>query len=450
MLVHAERPHFVRDGAYYPWHPAFEKGWTFKPKYVGPDELPIKLWKRRKNWIVLPVRATQLDPLHKDYRTDGSALTYTSRFKPRHSDQERAAKESAALLLSGTNHVLRAPTGWGKTVIGTEVALRYGRSTLILVHKEDLIEQWQNSIRMLTGCKLSDIGLIRGNKCDYEHQFVIAMLQSVAKDQRYPHKVFEGFGLTIADEVHRLGADFFSQAMWNLPARARLGVSATPQRRDGRDMVFEAHIGPQMVVGKKKAMGFIAVRSPSGWYCPRNNYGDRLKHQAGKVTHITKTMVHANIRNKMIINFAKRAWLKGRKVIVFSELKAHLETLSTLLAGAGVPKDQFAMYVGGLSKKAKAAALTKPMLLATYRYCSEGTDIPWADTMILGMPRSEVEQIVGRILREHEGKQTPVVLDITDGDSPVFVQYAEKRLKWYQSVSAEVRQVKRAKLLEVA
>ena len=440
----SESPLYIREGAYFPWNEGLKKSLTY-PGIEDGDE--IDLWFKRKNFIIVPRSCVNAKPSIKDYRTLGPNLaSMKSSFVARNPEQDRVIDESVKLLLRGENHILQAHPGFGKTICGVEIANRLNIQTLIIVHKEDLANQWRDSCEKLLGIEAKDIGKIQENTVRVK-RFTIAMLQSVAKIGRYPHQEFEKFGLVIFDEVHRIGARFFSQAIWNMPARLRLGMSATPFRRDGRDIVFRAHIGTADVVAKAEALPFQVIRVPSGWMCPRTKFGDRVSHSPSRTGHITKAMRNVYNRNKIICKFVVEARKKNRTVIVFSDSREHLKILEQLLFSMGISSDECAFYVGGLSQKQRDVALTKPILLATYQFCSEGTDIPWADTLILGMPRANIEQIVGRIQRKYEGKRKPTVFDIVDADSPVFSQYTEKRFQWYQSKGADIRHLKRSVLL---
>ena len=442
-----ETPLAVREGAYYPFSDSMAKALTL-PSWLQ-DQGPIELWRKRDKYIVVP-RA--LAPLGgKDLRVEGESRILPSHFEPRNEEQMRVCSASVALLRAGESHILKAKTGFGKTVIGVAIALALGRKTLITVTKEDIAEQWIESIAMLSPG--ATVGRIQGNKVDIDHPFVIGMIQSLCKQDRYPKEIYDGFGLFEVDEVHRMGAEQFSQAAWNIPAKLRLGLSATPRRKDGRAIVFQAHIGPVLVTAKLKSLPFFVYRVASGWYCPRKKEYNpdtnqwemvRLPHRKGKTMHLAKMLAGTKIRNEIICRFIQATRAKDRTVIVFSETLAHLDTLMEMcFQDYGISEYSMAKYVGGLSKKARAEALEKPVLFATYKYVSEGTDIPWADTLVLGMPRSDVEQIVGRILREHPDKKLPVVLDILDNDSPVFADYGENRLKWYRKEGATVRKAPR-------
>jgi len=457
MLKMVERPSHVREGLYYPWHPDIAAKYTLAPSFKNVDQGNIELWKRRGKWIVLPLTASDKKAKGKDFRKVGAPIGTPHLFQARSQDQYKVYQKSVRLLMAGKNHIIRAHPGWGKTVVGIAIANMLKKKTLIVVHKGDIAAQWVNAIKLVTGLESHEVGYIAGKKVDIENKpFVIAMIQSLSKQGKYGIKDFESFGLVIFDEVHRVGAEHFSQAVWAVPAKLRLGLSATPQRHDGRDVVFTSHIGPVLVTAKQKAMKFRVLVTTSGWFCPRKDAWStqkgqyemvRIPHSAGKMGHITKSVTKHDIRNDIITNFATRTYHKGRTTLIFSETKAHLAELEKKIVAAGVDANEIGMYVGGLSEKKRKEVLTKPILLTTYQYCSEGTDIPWADSLVFGTPRSNIEQIVGRILREHEGKADPLVLDIRDNDSPVYVNYAGKRDEFYQSKGADVRQVPRSKFL---
>lgn len=434
------KPLYIGAGAAYPYSPEIRHMFTIPYPFEDED---VNLWKPHNDYkeIWIPRRLCVHNGEGVPWLNHGVDINTMSKFVPRSDEQERIVKESTSLLLQGQSHILRAPTGFGKTIVGMEIAHRVGKKTLVLVTKGDLAEQWADA-----ACKVlcEKVGIIQGDKVDIEPRIVVGSVQSLCKPGRYPDEVLEPFGLCIVDEVHRMGAPEFSNAMWHIPARLRLGMSATPYRGDHKDFVFHAHIGPTMVATQQEVMDFRVLVVGSGWSCPITNQGELVHHSPGKTTHIVKTMVHAQTRNHLIAHFARRAHEKGRTVLVFSELLKHLEVLRALTVKYGIPLDDTAMYVGGLSKKQRAEALTKRIIFATYKYCSEGTDIPHADTLVLGMPRSNVVQIVGRILREHEGKKVPVVLDVVDSHSPVFFEYAKKRMEWYTSRGADVRKLKRS------
>ena len=124
--------------------------------------------------------------------------------------------------------ILTVPCGYGKTVMSLWCASQVGRKTLIVVHKEFLMNQFRSEIeRFLPSAR---IGKIQGTVCDVEDKdIVIGMLQSlVLKD--YPKEMFQQFGMVIFDECHHLAAEVFSQVLMFVGCWRMLGLSATPDR----------------------------------------------------------------------------------------------------------------------------------------------------------------------------------------------------------------------------
>lgn len=334
------------------------------------------------------------------------------------------------------------------TVVGAYVTAKLKKKTAIVVTKADIRDQWVKTFTDLTDVKADDIGLIQSDNCDVDgKKIVIVQLQSASKELRYPPEVFNSFGLVIFDEIHRLGADKFSNICWKFPAKLRLGLSATPDRRDGKARVFLSHIGPVEVVSTQNAMEPRIAIIKSGWRCPRVSAGRggyQIPHKPGRTMHIEKMLAGNEDRNKLLVTCIKKAYLKGRKVLFFSTLKDHLTTIKDLCTANGLLEGDMALYIGGLSKGAREAALKAPIILATYAFCSEATDIPAVDTLIMGTPKSEVRQIVGRALRYQPDKKVPVIIDIQDSDSFVFDLYAKKRLRWYTSQKFPITFIKGA------
>lgn len=329
-----------------------------------------------------------------------------------------------------------------------DIIAKVGLKTIIVVTKEDIRDQWIAAAEALLGLTIGKgIGLIQGDTFNVSGQsIVIAMIQSLSKEGRYPESFFKDFGLAVFDECHRVAADNFSQACYRIPAKLRLGISATPDRKDGKEEVLYAHIGRIRVRTEATPMTPRVIRQESPWECPmrrkRNADGTvdlvPIDHSAGAATHVVKLLANHHARNILIAKFVAAAYKKGRKVLVQSDLKDHLDTLVPLISKHGVPMAEIAFYVGGMKQGEREVAKTKAVIMATYQMTAEATDIPTLDTLVMGTPKSDVRQIVGRVIRLVEGKKEPVVFDIEDNTSPVFRGYARSRLKWYKSIGATV------------
>lgn len=447
-------PMRTASAAEYAWDEKMAQKFTFLSRY---DE-PYALWHRQGDRLWLPRGACPL--ADKDDRDYGVKVPFKSHWAARSADQQRVVAESIELLKGGDSHILQAPTGYGKTYLGCHIAANIGRRTLIITTKEDIVEQWAVAARKTLWPEATDaeirslIGIWRGDSVpDVTCPIVIGLVQSVLKGyDRYGTHPYGGFGLVICDEVHRMAADQFSQCMWWLPARLRLGMSATPYRRDGKDGVFRSHIGEVMVSAEMDVEVPKVLVHETGWKVPMwNTYGNPrpMEHSPGKIAHVVKRMAEDIPRNLQIVSFLQHAVAKERATIVFSDTIAHLRELERLLLEAGVRGQDIGYYVGSSfypgskveKTRARDEAKHKPIILATYAMASEATDIPWLDTCVLATPRSDVVQIVGRIRREYPGKKQPVVYDLVDSASRVFSMYAAKRARWYRLLGAEVKVV---------
>jgi len=142
--------------------------------------------------------------------------------------QEQAAKS----LLAHDLGVFVAPPGVGKTVVGTYLAAARGRSTLVLVHRKPLLDQWVAQLSLFLGLPPKGIGQIGGGKRTPTGRLDVAMLQSLVRDGTIDD-VVAAYGHVIVDECHHVPAASFERVMGEVKARYVTGLTATPYRRDG-------------------------------------------------------------------------------------------------------------------------------------------------------------------------------------------------------------------------
>jgi superfamily II DNA or RNA helicase len=283
-------------------------------------------------------------------------------------------------------------------------------------------------------------------------KFCVAMIHSLSKDGKYPDWIGHEFGLVIFDECHRVPADQFSEVVYLFPAKLRLGLSATPDRADGKELLVQAHIGPIRARTEVQLMVPKVLRFRSAWECPRVLREDkatgerkvvRLPHEPGKTAHLEKIIAADPVRNHMLAELAKSALDKNRKTVIFSTLHDHLRSIHRACHEVfGISGKQMGYYIGATTKQEKLQRereKVKPIVLTTYTMMGEGTSLDWLDTCILAMPRGRVEQPVGRIRREYPDKGPPVVMDVMDHDSPVFSGYVTSRARWYESIGAVIK-----------
>ncbi len=423
--------------ARYPWDPRAASRFEMKSRF-GED---VVLWETSsdKQWLLLPRAACPVGGV--DERVVGEPVVVSSSVVPRSEEQGRIILDCVKRLREGKSFVLQASTGFGKTVVACELIAQVGRSTLVIVPKEDLMDSWRAALTRFLDLPDDAIGVVRQDRVEWEGKpVVVGMLQSLAL-RKYPAELQRYPGFVIWDEVHRLPAPVFQRTAALFPALLRLGLSATPQRADGKEAVVEAHIGPVSVSTEFMSLVPRIYVQRTDWEVPRRWDGSMVPHEKGRVVHILKSMVRDDRRNHLIVSRAMQLFRSGYKLIIFSELRRHLEALHHMLKVRGVPEEGMAYYVGAMRKHEREAGVGRPLLLATYKMAGEGTDIPPLEACILATPRAAVKQSVGRILREHPGKKRPVVVDFVDLDSPVFSGYYKRRVGLYREQGAEVRQL---------
>ena len=323
--------------------------------------------------------------------------------------------------------------GGGKTVIGLNMIARMKMKTLIVVHKTFLLDQWKERIAQF----LPDarVGTIMGPTFDVEDKdIVIGMLQTLSMKD-FPQNAFEGFGLSLYDEAHHLSAEVFSRALCKAFTPHRLGLTATPDRKDGLTKVFKMFLGPIVFIRERQNDSNVEVRmihysSDDRAYAnvPTNYMGQT--NTSAMITQISGFFE----RNQMIGKYVDTMLQEEpeRQILVLSDRRQQLTWLHDHFT-SHYPQYSVGYYLGGMKQEALATSATKKLILATYAMSAEGMDIPTLDTLIMVSPKSDIEQSVGRILRRkpEDRDRVPIVVDVCDSLDPTKNQQT-KRKRFYK------------------
>lgn len=343
----------------------------------------------------------------------------------------------AGTVAVGAGALLEADCGVGKTFMGIAAAVAHGKKTAVVVHKGDLQDQWRE--RFAAFAPSARVGVVRGDTTEVDDvDVVIFMAQSVCSG-RYDEdrdRVFGSFGLLIIDECHHWAAPTLSKTMSRFPTRCVLGLSATPNRRDGLGYVLPYFFGPTVARVKRNCAGKVCVHAIS----VTSGRAKEMRLGSGR-TCLPKTitmMVEDAARNRMLANKVVELRATGRYVILMSDRRKHLVELRRMLVeDLGVNDDTVGTYVGETTKRGVARReleRSRPILLATTRMAEEGFDEARLDTLVFATPKSNIEQCVGRIQRSHPDKKEPLVVDYTDTYcGGAFFGMARSRMNFYKS-----------------
>lgn len=317
--------------------------------------------------------------------------------------------------------VLSLDAGFGKTTVSLAFAGHLKVRTMIIVHKEFLANQWRERIQQF--CPGATVGRVQQDVFEVENDFVIAMIQTLCS-REYEPNALDSIGFLIVDEAHHIGAAAFSQSMFKLCPKYTLGLTATPERKDGLTNILYWFMGPEFFrlqrTGQKSTrVEPIFYDDPAFRECPPTTKFGKI-NMAGMITQLTELPK----RNSMLLGIVHRQ-SKTRKILLLTDRREQCFWLNEQLGDSG-------LYIGGMSEKELAESAEKRIIVATFSMAQEGLDIPALDTLVMVTPHSDVCQAVGRIMRETPGKvNSPLIFDIVDQWS-VFHSMYRKRVVFYK------------------
>ncbi len=383
------------------------------------------------------VRANIKDSRELGKRLD---LRFLGTLKP---DQQRA-------LEALTDHdcgVLAAGTAFGKTVVAAAAIAKRACSTLILVHRRELLTQWVARLGTFLSVDAGEIGTIGGGRRKPTGRIDVALIQSLARDKEVSDAV-AGYGQLIIDECHHISALTFEMVAGRSKARFVLGLSATVTRKDGQHPIIFMQCGPVRFRVDPRAQAaqrgfehFVEERRTS-FRLPAE-----LQAPGTSIPAIFAALSKDEQRNTCIIDDVLAALEAGRNPLVLTERRDHLEYLAARFKGAA---RNITVLHGGMSaaeRRSAESSLRAPegeerLILATGRYLGEGFDDARLDTLFVTMPiswKGTLAQYVGRLHRDHAGKREVVVYDYIDAEVPVLARMAKKRQSGYRALGYRVR-----------
>lgn len=375
----------------------------------------------------------------RDERFRGRSLAVSFQGTLR-AEQQKAGKS----MLAQDTGVLSATTAFGKTVLAAWLIAQRGVNTLVVVHRQQLLEQWVERLSQFLGISAKEIGRWGGGSKKLIGAIDVALMQSLVRKGTVNDLVGD-YGHLIVDECHHLSAHSFELVARRAKARFVLGLSATVARKDGHHPIIFMQCGPvrykvdaRQQAAERPFTHEVLVR-PTG-FLPAGEPADdkRVEFQ-----RLCEAVMRSESRNRLIVAEVVQAVKAGRAPIVLTERTEHLEFLAMALRAEVA---HVITLQGGMARKSLIATLDhlkaipeseSRVVIATGRFIGEGFDDAKLDTLFLTMPvswRGTIAQYVGRLHRLHSGKKSVQVYDYADLDVLMLSRMFDRRCIGYEAV----------------
>lgn len=357
---------------------------------------------------LIPDDFTIIDNRHNNIIEDFPEFTY----KLRESQQEIYDQVEESCIVN-------AHPSWGKTFTGIAIASKLSRKTLIVTHTTLLRNQWAEEIEKTLGFIPDTIG---SGKYAYKTPIVVSNSQTLIK---HVDKIADKFGLVILDEMHHVPSKTFSHIMDKLKARYKIGLSGTLIRKDKKHIIFRDYFGDIVYKPEKENS-----MTPRVLLVETNYVLKPDKHWALRVNELELYDIEYR---KFIVDFTNRLIDKGYKPLVvgtrvdFLNWCASKANDSVAITGEVKSIEERKRLLSGLETGEVSA------IFGTLSIFSEGISQNDLNCLVLATPinnDSLLTQLIGRIIREKEGKKQPLIVDIKL-KGPSTDKQAKSRLALY-------------------
>jgi len=353
--------------------------------------------------------------------------------------------EAVDLIMQHDEGVVSAPTAFGKTAIASWLIARRGVNTLVIVHRQQLLDQWRERLAMFLELPIDEIGQVGGSKTKRKGMIDVAIVQSLYQDHAVKDFVAE-YGHIIVDECHHLSAVTFEKVLAAAKAKYILGLTATPVRKDGHQPIIFMQCGPIRYAMAARTMTeqnpFDHVVFPrSTAFTGAGPAGDE------SIQDLYAEVVKDADRNEQIVADMMVSVAGGRSPLLLTGRTEHLAYFASALGG----RVQHVLVLrGGMAAKQRKAIWERlaaipesepRVILATGSYAGEGFDDARLDTLFLAMPiswKGTLQQYVGRLHRLHDNKRVVQVYDYVDVNVRMLARMYERRLRGYSDMGYRI------------
>ena len=423
-----------------------------KPRIISTSEISeqyIALPRGCKAALDELFDSANVNYIYKDKTNKGTSIDVN--FNGELREEQKPAAEA---LLNNDIGVLSATTAFGKTVIASYIISQRKTNTLILVHTQALMKQWQKSLEEFLTINIAPpehtgkgrrkkwfpVGTLGGGTNTLNGAVDVAVMQSLVDGDEVKDLV-RNYGMVIVDECHHVSAVNFERILKYANAKYVYGLTATPTRQDGHHPIIFMQCGP--IRYRVDAKSQAEKRDFKHYIIPRFTTFRGVYSDDNTITQIYKNLAESESRNRLIVSDVKNALENGRTPIILTERREHV----LLLAQEIQPycKNVITLY-GVPSVKERRESLEQlqaipddedVLIVATGKYVGEGFDYPRLDTLFLALPiawKGKVAQYAGRLHRNYDGKTEVQIYDYIDINIPVLERMYQKRLKGYAEI----------------
>jgi len=322
------------------------------------------------------------------------------------------------------------------TVMALKIVSEIRLKTLILVHKEFLMNQWIERIaEFLEGAR---VGKIQGPLFDItDKDIVIGMIQTI-HSRDFPASAFESFGLTIIDEVHRIGSEEFSKSLFKTITPYMLGISATVDRKDNMTDILYKFIGPKIYSEERAKDDPVCVRAIE-YRSNNDSVFDATEYDfrgMPKYSTMISKLSEYGPRSDFIVRVLADLLQENPQcqIMILGHNRSLLEYLYAAV-GHRLPNTTVGYYMGGMKQADLQETEGRQIVLATYAMAAEALDIKTLSTLIMATPKTDIEQSIGRILRVKHAQ--PIVVDIVDSHE-LFKRQFQQRKMFYRKCQYDI------------
>ena len=403
----------------------------------------FKLVEETENEVIIPrgfvgklirfCRDNKIDHDFIDERKKQKLIPYL--FNAQLRDHQQTVVESITKKDLG---VIVAPPGSGKTIVALKIISDKQQPALIIVHRKQLVEQWTERIETFLGIPKAEIGKIGQGKSKIGTRITIATIQSLSKEliKAENGNIETAFGTIIVDECHHIPAETFRNTITKLQTFYLYGLTATPFRKYNDGKLIFTHLGE--IIAEIKTSEISTGRQAK--IIIRNTELDvPYNSKTDKFETLSKILVHDSVRNKLILQDVRAEINKGRKVVIITERKEHIDSLYQYLK-----QSYEAITLSGedseINKNSKWKILKAgnyQALITTGQFFGEGTDLQNANCLFLVYPFSFEGKLIQYIGRVQRSEVTPTIYDYRDIKIDYLNKLFLKRNTYYRKIDKQ-------------